>query len=117
MEKEKLKKDTLQRYITDSFYLINSELQRQQSNNKAKPLRKPQKKLHEKTVYNLQQLEKVLCGNDSKYENLRKILTMNHRYRILVDFFIVSNGLKIDRKRKKEQEFRHVQKLKMTFSL
>lgn len=101
MEKEKLNKGTLQTYITDSFYLINSELQRQHSNSKTKPLRKPQKKLHEKTVYNLQQLEKVLCGNDSKYENLRKLLKANNRYRILIDFFIVSNGLKIDRKRKK----------------
>lgn len=101
MEKEKLKKDTLKKYITDSFYLINDKLQRQQSNSKAKPLRKPQKKLHKKTLYNLEQLEKVLCGNEQKYENLRKLLKMNDRYRILIDFFIVSNGLKIDRKRKK----------------
>ena len=102
MEKEKLNKDTLQKYITDSFYLINSELKRQQSNSKAKPLRKPQKKLHKKTLYNLEQLEKVLCGDDQKYENLRKLLTMNNRYRILIDFLIVSDSLKIDRKRKKE---------------
>ena len=101
VEKEKLNKNTLQTYITESFYLINDKLKRQQSNSNAKPLRKPQKKLYKKTVYNLQQLEKVLCGNDSKYENLRKLLKMNERYRILIDFFIVADSLKIDRKRKK----------------
>lgn len=101
MEKENLNKDTLKKYITESFHLINDKLKRQQSNSNAKPLRKPQKKLYKKTVYNLEQLEKVLCGDDSKYENLRKLLKANNRYRILIDFFIVSNGLKIDRKRKK----------------
>lgn len=101
MEKEKLNKGTFQTYIKDSFYLINDKLKRQQSNKNEKPLRKPQKKLYKKTVYILEQLEKVLCGNDQKYENLRKLLTMNNRYRILVDFFIVSDSLKIDRKRKK----------------
>lgn len=101
MEKEKLNKDTFKTYIKDSFYLINDKLKRQQSNKNEKSLRKPQKKLYKKTGYNLEQLEKVLCNNDSKYENLRKLLKMNDRYKILIDFFVVSNGLKIDKKRKK----------------
>ena len=99
MKEEKITVSIYQRYVYDSFNITNSVLVEQAKKNQ-KPIKKSRDRLTKKTVYNLKQLEKVLCG--SKYENLKKILLEYDRYRILLDFYIVADNLKIDRKRVKK---------------
>lgn len=88
-----------EKHVYDSFHYINSVLEEQKRKNQ-KPIKKARDRLTNKTIYNLQQLEKVLCS--SKYENLKKILLEYDRYRILLDFYMVADNLKIDRKRVKK---------------
>lgn len=99
MKDRKLNNSKLHKQIQDSFDNINYMLERQE-----KPLRKAKKKLSNKTKYNFKQLENVLCDSSSKYENLRKLLLDYERYRILIDFYIVTDNLKIDKKRVKKAE-------------
>lgn len=98
MKDRKLDNKKLHQQIQDSFNNINYMLERQR-----KPLRKARNKLSNKTKYNFKQLENVLCGSSSKYENLRKLLLDYDRYRILIDFYIVTDNLKIDKKRVKKE--------------
>lgn len=97
MKDKKLDNSKLHQQIQDSFNNINYMLERQR-----KPLRKARNKLSNKTKYNFKQLESVLCSSSSKYENLRKLLLDYDRYRILIDFYIVTDNLKIDKKRVKK---------------
>ena len=99
MKDRKVDNKKLHQQIQDSFDNINYMLKRQR-----KPLRKARNKLSNKTEYNFKQLEDVLCSNSSKYENLRRLLLDYDRYRILIDFYIVTDDLKIDRKRVKKAE-------------
>lgn len=99
MKDRKLDNKELHQQIQDSFNNINYMLERQR-----KPLRKARNKLSNKTKYNFKQLESVLCSSNSKYENLRKLLLDYDRYRILIDFYVSTDNLKIDRKRVKKVE-------------
>lgn len=99
MKQQKLTSTAFEKHVYDSFHYINSVLEEQKRKNQ-KPIKKTRDRLTNKTIYNLQQLEKVLCS--SKYENLKKILLEYDRYRILIDFYIVADNLKIDKKRVKK---------------
>ena len=99
MSKYELTTKEFKKQVEDSFNYINSVLIEQEKNNQ-KPIKKARNRLTNKTNYNLKQLEKVLCS--SKYENLRKIFLEYDRYRILIDFYIVADNLKIDRKQVKK---------------
>lgn len=99
MKQQKLTSTAFEKHVYDSFHFINSVLEEQKRKNQ-KPIKKARDRLTNKTIYNLQQIEKVLCS--TKYENLKKILLEYDRYRILIDFYIVSDNLKIDKKRVKK---------------
>lgn len=93
-------------YVQERFLLINSDIKNQYSlfvltNGESKtPIRPPRQEMTRKTKENLERVKKILCGN-TKYDNLRQILTDYDRYKILVDFYLVADGLKIDSKKRK----------------
>ena len=101
--------ERIDKYIEHKWSMINYELERQQRQYKAKsnkriapPIRPPRKSMTRKTRENLERLKQVLC-NKTKYDNLRRILTEYDRYKILIDFYIIADGLKIDGKKRKEE--------------
>ena len=96
------------KYVQERFLLINNDIKHQQTffeitkgESKA-PIRPPRKTMTRKTKENLERVKQILCGN-TKYYNLRQILTEYDRYKILVDFYLVADGLKIDSKKRKNR--------------
>lgn len=100
--------EKVERYIKDRWELTNDELTKQQrvydkmQKQEYKPMRPPSKKMTRKTRENLEHIKKILC-NMTKYDNLRHILTEYDRWKILIDFYIVADGLKIDGKKRKAE--------------
>ena len=96
-------------YIETKWAMINYLLEQQQRQYKAKkgkgikpPIRPPREKMTKKTRDNLERIKQVLC-NKTKYDNLRRILTEYERWKILIDFYIIADGLKIDGKKRKKE--------------
>lgn len=95
----------IDRYIQQKWESINNELMGQQRLYDAKmqsilPIRAPRHKMTSKTRENLERIKAILCGK-TKFDNLRQILTDYDRYKILIDFYILADGLKIDGKKRK----------------
>lgn len=95
-------------YVQERFLLINSDIKYQQTlfevtdgESKA-PIRPPRQAMTRKTRENLERVKHIICGN-TKYDNLRQILTDYDRYKILIDFYLVADGLKIDSKKRKNR--------------
>lgn len=107
-EQEKMR-EKIETYIKHRTEFINDILQResrlhQRNSTYKKPIREA-KELSRKTRNNLERLTDVLCGN-TKFEsvNIRKLLLAFDRYKILIDFYIIADGLKIDNKKRKKPE-------------
>jgi len=105
-----LERKRVEQYIEDMRRYINYKLDEQQKNYNAnnkiysKPIRAPRASFTIKTKNNLERLTKVLC-NETKFEscNLRKMLLDCERYKILIDFYIVTDSLRIDKKKRKQK--------------
>lgn len=108
-EKEELRKK-IETYIQHRKAYINDRFERESrlhkldENRYKRPMREA-KELSRKTRSNLERLTDILCGN-TKFEsvNIRKLLLAFDRYKILIDFYIVGDGLKIDYKKRKKKE-------------
>lgn len=107
-EQEKMR-EKIETYIKYRTEFINDILQResrlhQRNSTYKKPIREA-KELSRKTRDNLERLTDILCGN-TKFEsvNIRKLLLAFDRYKILIDFYIIADGLKIDNKKRKKVE-------------
>lgn len=103
IEDQKKMREKIERYISYRIEAINDMLTRKPQGRKQ--IRKIRKKLSRKTKNNLERLTDILCDSTNfESVNIRKLLLAFDRYKILIDFYLIADGLKIDNKKRKKAE-------------